>query len=83
MVNAAKYSGGAGVSVYAEVSRRRGHRSSCGTAAGVSTSTPCPRTGWAAESIIGRMERNGGKAEVRTAPGEGTEVDWRCGDEAT
>ena len=25
-------------------------------------------------SIIGRMERNGGKAEVRTAPGEGTEV---------
>jgi signal transduction histidine kinase len=26
------------------------------------------------ESIIGRMERNGGKAEIRTAPGEGTEV---------
>jgi signal transduction histidine kinase len=26
------------------------------------------------ESIIGRMERNGGKADIRTAPGEGTEV---------
>lgn len=26
------------------------------------------------ESIIGRMERNGGKAEIRTAPGDGTEV---------
>ena len=25
-------------------------------------------------SIIGRMERNGGRATVRTAPGEGTEV---------
>ena len=26
------------------------------------------------ESIIGRMERNGGKVAIRTAPGEGTEV---------
>ena len=26
------------------------------------------------ESILGRMERHGGQAEVRTAPGEGTEV---------
>lgn len=26
------------------------------------------------ESILGRMERHGGHAEVRTAPGEGTEV---------
>jgi hypothetical protein len=26
------------------------------------------------ESIVGRMERHGGKAFIRTAPGEGTEV---------
>jgi len=26
------------------------------------------------ESILGRMRRHGGKAEIRTAPGEGTEV---------
>jgi signal transduction histidine kinase len=26
------------------------------------------------ESIIGRMARHGGRAEVHTAPGEGTEV---------
>jgi hypothetical protein len=26
------------------------------------------------ESIIGRMRRHGGQAEIRTAPGEGTEV---------
>jgi signal transduction histidine kinase len=27
------------------------------------------------ESIVGRMERHGGRAEVRSAPGEGTEVE--------
>jgi signal transduction histidine kinase len=27
------------------------------------------------ESIIGRMERHGGRAEIRSAPGEGTEVE--------
>ena len=26
------------------------------------------------ESIVGRMSRHGGTAEVRTAPGDGTEV---------
>jgi len=27
------------------------------------------------ESIVGRMERHGGRAEVHTAPGAGTEVE--------
>ena len=27
------------------------------------------------ESIVGRMERHGGRAVVHTAPGEGTEVE--------
>ncbi|MCO5969401.1 ATP-binding protein [Actinoallomurus soli] len=79
MVNAAKYGGGANgetpsVSVYAEVDgdevmifvRDRGRGFDL-------DAVPVDRMG-VRESIIGRMERNGGKAEIRTAPGEGTEV---------
>ena len=79
MVNAAKYAGGAGdgsspVSVYAEVDgedvmifvRDRGKGFDL-------DAVPADRMG-VRQSIIGRMERNGGKAEIRTAPGEGTEV---------
>jgi signal transduction histidine kinase len=76
MVNAAKYANadGAGVSVYAEVAgdevsifvRDRGEGFDL-------DAVPEDRMG-VRESIIGRMERNGGKAEIRTAPGEGTEV---------
>jgi signal transduction histidine kinase len=76
MVNAAKYAGGddGSVSVYAEVVgdevsifvRDRGRGFDL-------DAIPHDRMGLR-ESIIGRMERNGGKAEIRTAPGEGTEV---------
>jgi signal transduction histidine kinase len=74
MVNAAKYADGASVSVYAEVAgdevsifvRDRGRGFDL-------DGIPHDRMGLR-ESIIGRMERNGGKAEIRTAPGEGTEV---------
>ena len=75
MVNAAKYSGSASVSVFAEVEpdqvtifvRDRG--------AGFDMDDiPEDRMG-VRQSIIGRMERNGGSARIRTAPGEGTEVE--------
>ncbi|GAA3966086.1 ATP-binding protein [Actinomadura viridis] len=74
MVNAAKYAEAPSVSVYAEVEgddvaifvRDRGKGFDLGQ-------IPEDRMG-VRGSIIGRMERNGGKAEVRTAPGEGTEV---------
>ena len=74
MVNAAKYAETPSVSVYAEVDgdevivfvRDRGKGFDL-------DGVPDDRMG-VRESIIGRMERNGGKAEVRTAPGEGTEV---------
>lgn len=85
MVNAAKYAGGP-ISVYAEVD---GDDASADAAASRTSTVmifvrdrgkgfdldavPEDRMG-VRESIIGRMERNGGKAEVRTAPGEGTEV---------
>ncbi|MFF4238594.1 ATP-binding protein [Actinomadura geliboluensis] len=74
MVNAAKYAEAPSVSVYAEVSgeeiaifvRDRGKGFDL-------DAVPADRMG-VRGSIIGRMERNGGKATVRTAPGEGTEV---------
>lgn len=74
MVNAAKYSEAPSVSVYAEVEsdeiavfvRDRGKGFDL-------DGVPADRMG-VRGSIIGRMERNGGKATVRTAPGEGTEV---------
>ncbi|TDC94631.1 ATP-binding protein [Actinomadura sp. 7K507] len=74
MVNAAKYAEAPSVSVYAEVEgdeiaifvRDRGKGFDL-------DQVPQDRMG-VRESIIGRMERNGGKATVRTEPGEGTEV---------
>jgi signal transduction histidine kinase len=74
MVNATKYSGAPVVSVYAEVEpdevtvfvRDRGK--------GFDLDAVPPDRMGIRESIIGRMERNGGSARVRTAPGEGTEV---------
>lgn len=74
MVNAAKYAGAPSVSVYAEVEgddvtmfvRDRGKGFDM-------DAVPGDRMG-VRESIIGRMARVGGRAVVRTEPGEGTEV---------
>lgn len=74
MVNAAKYSESSSISVYAEVEgvevtifvRDRGKGFDL-------EAIPLDRMG-IRESIIGRMERHGGTARVRTEPGEGTEV---------
>jgi len=74
MVNAAKYAESPTLSVYAEVEgdevtifvRDRGKGFDL-------DGIPDDRLG-VRGSIIGRMERNGGKAVIRTAPGEGTEV---------
>lgn len=77
MVNAAKYAGVDAISVYCEVEpdellvfvRDRG--------AGFDLDAiPEDRMG-VRGSIIGRMERHGGTARIRTAPGEGTEVQLR------
>ncbi|MFD0905633.1 ATP-binding protein [Actinomadura sediminis] len=74
MVNAAKYAEAPSISVFAEVEgkaiaifvRDRGRGFDL-------DAIPDDRMG-VRGSIIGRMERNGGRATVRTAPGEGTEV---------
>jgi phage shock protein PspC (stress-responsive transcriptional regulator) len=77
MVNAAKHAGTPRVDVYAEVD-----------AAGVSVfvrdrgvgfdpaEVPVDRAG-IRNSIVGRMVRHGGRAEVRSTPGTGTEVELR------
>ena len=73
-VNAAKWSGASSVSVFVEVEgdevamyvRDRGVGFDPGAVA-------ADRRG-VSESIQGRMARHGGTAEVRSAPGEGTEV---------
>ncbi len=77
MVNAAKHSGCDRVDVYAEVDegvvevfvRDRGAGF---TLDGVDTDRLGVR-----RSIIDRMERHGGSARIRSAPGEGTEIELR------
>jgi signal transduction histidine kinase len=74
VVNAAKHSGAPAVDVYAEVEpaqvsvfvRDRGRGFD-------PAAVPADRHGIAG-SVVGRMERNGGTATVRSTPGEGTEV---------
>ncbi|PSK92971.1 phage shock protein C (PspC) family protein [Murinocardiopsis flavida] len=77
MVNASKYSGEDSISVFGEVAddevlifvRDRG--------AGFDlAAVPDDRMG-VRGSIIGRMERHGGSARIRTGPGDGTEVQLR------
>ena len=75
MVNAAKFGGGSTVDVYAEAldgdlevyvrDRGPGFRPE---------DVPPDRRG-VRESIVGRMARHGGRAEIHSAPGAGTEVE--------
>jgi signal transduction histidine kinase/phage shock protein PspC (stress-responsive transcriptional regulator) len=76
MVNAAKYGGEGGpVRVFAEVEGRTVFVSVRDRGPGFDPdAVPTDRMG-VRESIIGRMRRNGGTARVRSAPGEGTEVE--------
>ncbi|MFI6596442.1 PspC domain-containing protein [Nonomuraea sp. NPDC050536] len=74
MVNAAKYSGSPSISVYAEVEGQEATIFVKDRGKGFDLeAVPLDRMG-IRESIIGRMERHGGTARVRTEPGEGTEV---------
>ncbi len=79
VLNAARHAGVASVSVYAEVrpDRVEVFVRDRGTGFDVST-VPADRFG-VAQSIVGRMERHGGHASVRSAPGEGTEVRLEVG----
>ncbi len=74
VVNAAKHAGVSEVSVYAEVEPERVTIYVRDRGKGFDVkAVPADRHGLA-DSIRGRMERNGGELRLRTAPGEGTEV---------
>jgi signal transduction histidine kinase/phage shock protein PspC (stress-responsive transcriptional regulator) len=74
MVNAAKHGGGS-VSVYAEAGDGRTTVFVRDRGGGFEpAAVPADRRG-IAESIVGRMERHGGRAAIHSAPGEGTEVE--------
>lgn len=76
MVNAAKYGGeGGAVQVFAEVEGKTVFVSVRDRGPGFDLdSVPDDRMG-VRESIIGRMQRNGGTARLRAVPGGGTEVE--------
>jgi signal transduction histidine kinase/phage shock protein PspC (stress-responsive transcriptional regulator) len=77
MVNAARHSGARGVSVYVEVDDEAVTAFVRDQGIGFSPiAIPSDRHG-IAESIVGRMERNGGVALVESEPGRGTEVRLR------
>jgi signal transduction histidine kinase/phage shock protein PspC (stress-responsive transcriptional regulator) len=77
LVNAARHAGVATVSLYAEVEpdqisvfvRDRG--------AGFDPATVSPGRHGLDGSVVGRMRRHGGRAEIISSPGEGTEVRLR------
>jgi signal transduction histidine kinase len=75
LVNAAKFADGGPVSVYAELDDERIEVFVRDRGPGFDLhEIPADRRG-VRESILGRMERHGGRASVHTAPGGGTEVE--------
>jgi signal transduction histidine kinase/phage shock protein PspC (stress-responsive transcriptional regulator) len=74
VVNAARHSGVADVSVYAEVADGRVEAFVRDRGRGFDPRTVDGDRQGVARSIIGRMARHGGRAQVHSAPGEGTEV---------
>ena len=75
MTNAAKFGGGSTVDVYAESTDERIEVFVRDRGPGfVPAEVPADRRG-VRESIVGRMDRHGGRARITSAPGSGTEVE--------
>jgi signal transduction histidine kinase len=75
MLNASKFAGGSPVDVYAEAGERRLQIFVRDRGPGFDPQAiPDDRRG-VRESIVGRMERHGGRAAIRSAEGGGTEVE--------
>jgi signal transduction histidine kinase len=75
LVNAAKFAPDGPVALYAEVAPERIEVFVRDRGPGFDPNrVPADRRG-VRESIVGRMERHGGRAVLHTAPGEGTEVE--------
>ena len=79
MVNAAKHSGADKIDVFAEVDGDRVEMFVRDRGKGFDAdAVPEDRLGLR-HSVIGRMERHGGRATVRSSPGMGTEVSLEMG----
>lgn len=74
MVNASKHSGAAQVDVYAEVTERATEVFVRDRGTGFVVDQVADDRQGVRNSILGRMDRHGGEATVRSTPGEGTEV---------
>jgi signal transduction histidine kinase len=74
-VNAAKFAGTGAVDVFAEADGDRVEVFVRDRGAGFALESVDPQRRGLRESVVGRMQRHGGAATVRTAPGEGTEVE--------
>jgi signal transduction histidine kinase len=74
LVNAARHAGVQTVSLYAEVEAEELSVFIRDRGAGFDLTTVEDTRHGVRGSIIGRMRRHGGKAEIRSAPGDGTEV---------
>jgi signal transduction histidine kinase len=85
VVNAARHSGSAEVSVYVEASGDRIEAFVRDRGRGFDTAATADDRRGIKESIVGRMRRHGGRAEVHSTPGEGTEVTFEmdCAPEVT
>jgi phage shock protein PspC (stress-responsive transcriptional regulator) len=80
VLNAVKFAPDAAISVYAEVQGDRAEVFVRDRGPGFDLdAVPADRRGLR-ESVVGRMERHGGRAVVHTRPGEGTEVELVIGD---
>lgn len=75
MLNAVRHSGTPDVSVFVEVEPDRASVFVRDRGRGFDPSAVPRDRGGIAASIVGRMERRGGAATVRSSPGEGTEVE--------
>src|SRR4051812_26193872 len=75
MVNAAKFGGGSTVDVYAEALDGEVQVYVRDRGPGFSPDDLPPDRRGVRESIVGRMARHGGRAEIHSAPGAGTEVE--------
>ena len=74
VVNAAKHSGATEVSVYVEVEGDRVEAFVRDRGRGFDPAATADDRRGIADSIVGRMRRHGGRAQVHSTPGEGTEV---------
>jgi signal transduction histidine kinase len=75
MLNAAKFAGGAPVAVYAEAGADRLQVFVRDRGPGFDPAAVPPDRRGVRESIVGRMRRHGGRAEIHASPGAGTEVE--------